>query len=136
MDKIYEFLERLKTMIPARTLGILLLVNALMLTLVDKPEDLAGKYQWVILTLSGLCLVFNFIGSLVIDKKSLAAAFISSGALLLLTLSQRFNGPLAAFGVDTKAVFIVIGVVAAMYGILMPIVCRDALARDPNAQTA
>jgi hypothetical protein len=127
MDMINAYLERLRKLIPGRTLGIYLLGNALLLTLVQTPSELPAKFAWLILLINGLCLAFNFLGGMFIDKKPWLGALISSIALLLLALCQRFYGPLAAFGIDTQAAYIVVGFVAALYVLIVGAFYSDKL---------
>ena len=114
MNGLGDYLNKLREFIPARTLALFILGTGLVAGIADTPEQVATEYGWLILLVTGLCLVFNFVGRL-IEKRGLAAAAISSVAFLLLSLTQRFTGPLAALGVDSKGVFVAFEFIAVVY---------------------
>jgi hypothetical protein len=119
-----EYLNKLRELVPARTMGMYLLGNALLMGLVQKPEDLVRDYAWVILVVTGFLLVFNMVGRLAIDRKPIGAALVSTGALALLAAAQRFTGPLAALGIDTQVAFILVTLLAAFYVALCPVLYK------------
>ena len=100
----------------------------MMTGLVDHSDELGQQYSWLILLVAGLALGLNFVGGLAIDKKPISSVLLSSCALLLLMLSQRFVGPLAALGLDTKAAVIVVTLLAALFVSLIPWVFKGELA--------
>ncbi len=133
MEALSNYLDRLRQMIPARSIALYMLGNALLLSLVEKPEQLPAKFGWLILVINGACLLFNFIGGMLLEKKVWHAALVSCGAFLLMALCQRFYGPLAALGVDTQAAFVVAGFVAALYVSILPTFYRGD---EPAVQAA
>jgi hypothetical protein len=136
MEALSNYLDRLRRLIPARSIALYMLGNALLLSLVEKPDQLPDKFGWLILVINGGCLVFNFVGGMLLDKKAWHAALISCGAFLLMALCQRFYGPLAAIGVDTQAAFVVAGFVAALYVSILPTFYRGDEAAVQAAQAA
>ena len=72
-----------------------------------------GRPVRLLLLVTAVCLALNFGGRL-LEKRGIADALISSGAFLLLALTQRFTGPLAALGLDSPAAFVVATVLAAV----------------------
>jgi len=120
MPTVGEYFDRLRTLVPARTLGFYVVANTLMLSLVDSADQLHSQYAWLILLVSGLALAFNFIGGLAIDKRPIVAVLLSSAALLLFMASQRIVGPLAAVGLDNKVAVVVVAILASMYVALVP----------------
>ena len=130
MDGLPFYLEKLREFIPARTLALYLLGIGLATGIADTPEQVATEYAWLILLITGTCLVFNFVGRLV-EKRGFAAAAISSGAFLLIAMTQRFTGPLAALGVDSKAVFVACEFLAVVYVALVTMLWRP---KTPIAQ--
>jgi len=128
MPTVAEYLDRLRALVPARTLGFYLLANTLMLGLVDSADQLHSQYAWLILLVTGLALVFNFIGGLAIDKRPIVAVLLSSAALLLFMASQRFVGPLAAMGLDHKVAVVVVALLAAMFVAFIPWLYKGDLA--------
>jgi|tagenome__1003787_1003787.scaffolds.fasta_scaffold20541201_1 hypothetical protein len=129
MPTLNEYLERLRALIPARTLAIYMVGITLVLGLAQKAEDVPKQYPTLILFVAGLSLVFNILGGLLLDKKKLAAVGISSGALLLFMASQRFVGPLAALGFDTQGLFIVIALLSAVLVSLAPVLYKGEINR-------
>jgi hypothetical protein len=133
MPTVGEYLDRLRTLVPARTLGFYLVANTLMMGLVDSADQLHSQYAWLILLVTGLALVFNFIGGLAIDKRPIVSVLLSSAALLLFMASQRFSGPLAAVGLDNKAAMVVVALVAAMFVALVPWLYKGELQGEAAA---
>jgi hypothetical protein len=114
MDSMASYLEKLREFIPARTLALYIVGTGLAAGIADDQAHLAEQYGWLILLVTGGCLVFNFVGRL-IEKKGLAAAAISSVAFLLIACTQRFTGPLAALDVESKGVFVAFEFLAVLY---------------------
>jgi hypothetical protein len=114
MEGLASYLEKLREFIPARTLALYILGIGLVTGIAKTQDEVVQEYSWLILLVTGGCLVFNFVGRL-IEKKGFAAAAISSGAFLLLTFTQRFTGPLAALKVDSQGVFVAFEFLAVLY---------------------
>jgi hypothetical protein len=125
MQTLSDYLERLRALIPARTLGLYLLGNTLVLGLADKAEDVAHLYPGLLLVVAGISLAFNVLGGFLLDRKNVVPVLISSGALLLFMASQRFVGPLAALGIDTKSVFVVVALLTAVLIAMIPLYKGD-----------
>ena len=123
MEGIGPYLEKLRALIPARTFALYILGVGLVSGIADTPEAVAKDYGWMLLLVTGVCLVFNIIGRLV-AKRGWAECFISSGAFLLLACTQRFTGPLAALGLDSKAVFVAVTFLAAAYVAIVTMVWK------------
>ena len=96
-------------------------------SIASTPEDVSKQYGWMLLLVTGVCLVINFVGRL-LEKKSVGNAAISSGAFFLLTMTQRFTGPLAALGVDSQAGFVVASFLAAVYVVVITMVWKPQAA--------
>jgi hypothetical protein len=118
MTDLSAYLDRLRALIPTRTFALYILGTGLVSGLADTQEEVASTYGWMLLLVTAVCLVLNFVGRLV-EKKGIKDAFISSGAFLLLTLTQRFTGPLAAVGLDSQAAFVVVTFLAAAYVVVV-----------------
>ena len=110
---------------PARTLTLYLLGTELTSSLAPKPEDVAKDYDWMLLVIALVCLALTFFGRL-LEKQGIAAAAISTGAFLLLTLTRRFTGPLAAIGQDSRALNMLFTFLAAVYVVVVSMVWRPA----------
>ena len=123
MNDLSAYLDRLRDLIPARTLALYVLGIGLVSSIASTPEDVSKKYGWMLLLVTGVCLVINFVGRL-LEKKSIGNAAISSGAFFLLTMTQRFTGPLAALGVDSQAGFVVASFLAAVYVVVITMVWK------------
>lgn len=114
MDSLPAAMEKLREFIPARTLALYVLGIGLVTGISKTQEEVVTEYSWLVLLVTGACLVFNFVGRL-IEKKGFVAAIISSGAFLLLTFTTRFTGPLAALGVDSQGIFVAFEFIAIIY---------------------
>ena len=119
MNDFSDYLDRLRDLIPARTLALYVLGIGLVSSISSKVEDVAKSYGWMLLLVTGVCLVVTFVGRLAVDKKGAADALRASGAFLLLTFTQRATGPLAALGLDSQAAYIVASFLAAVYVVLV-----------------
>ena len=113
MGDFAAYLDRLRELVPARTLTLYLLGTGLASSLALKPEDVAKENKAMLLVIA-LSAVITFIGRLV-EKQGVAAAAISTGAFLLLSLTQRFTGPLAALGQDSRQLNLIFTFLAAAY---------------------
>ena len=118
MNGLQDYLNRLRDLIPARTLALYVLGIGMASSIAKTPEEVAKSYGWLLLLVTAACLVINFIGRLS-EKKGVKDALISTGAFLLLTLTQRFTGPLAAIGFDSQAGFVVASFLAAVYVVVI-----------------
>jgi len=108
-----NYVEKLRELIPARTLGLYVFSIGLVSALAKTPAEVGPKFGWLLVVITGVCLVVNFVGR-VIEKKGWADAAISTGAFFLLTATQRFTGPFAAFG-DSQWIFLLASILAAVY---------------------
>ena len=123
MADLGNYLDKLRALIPARTFALYILGVGLVSGVADTPEAVAKEYGWMLLLVTGVCLAFNIIGRLV-AKRGWAECLISSGAFLLLACTQRFTGPLAAVGLDSKAAFVVVTFLAAAYVAIVTLVWK------------
>jgi len=117
------YLDKLRALIPARTFALYILGVGLVSGIADTPEAVAKDYGWMLLVVTAVCIVFNIIGRLV-AKRGWAECLISSGAFLLLACTQRFTGPLAALGITSKAVFVLMSFLAAAYVAIVTLVWK------------
>ena len=122
MNGLCDYLDRLRDLIPARTLALYVPGIGLASGISSKVEDVAKDYGWMLLLVTGVCLVINFLGRILVDKKGPADAAISSGAFLLLTFTQRATGPRAALGFDSQAGYLVASFLAAVYVVVISMV--------------
>jgi hypothetical protein len=132
MPTMSEYFERLKALVPGRTLALYMLGTTLALGVADKAEDVAQKFPWLILFIAGLSIAFNVIGGFFLDKKNVVPVLLSSSALLLFMASQRFVGPLAVFGVDTQPVFVVVALLSAVLISVAPVIYKGDINRPPT----
>ncbi len=130
-----SYFDRLRALIPARTLGLLLIGGTLAQTFADPGKKSTGLLVMSFVVL-GTCILLNFLGGILMDKKPWHAALISSGALVLLDLSQRAYGPLGAFGVSETWVYATLAFVAAAYPLIIATFYRGLEPAVTAAQTA
>ena len=135
MEPLTSYFDRLRVLIPARTLGLLLIGGTLAQTFADPGKSSTGLVVMSFVVL-GVCLLLNFLGGMIADKKPWHAALISSGALILFALSQRAYGPLGALGVSEPWVFGVLAFVAAAYPMIIATFYRGAEPAVEAAKTA
>lgn len=121
MNGLQDYLNRLRDLIPARTLALYVLGVGLASGIAKTPDEVAKSYGWLLLLVTVACMAVNFVGRLT-EKKGVKDALISTGAFLLLTLTQRFTGPLAALGVDSQAAFVTASFLAAVYVIVIAMI--------------
>src|SRR3954464_15586722 len=93
MEALTSYFDRLRVLIPARTLALLLIGGTLAQTFADPKKSSTGLIVMSFVIL-GTCLLLNFLGGMIADKKPWHAALVSCGALILFDLSQRAYGPL------------------------------------------
>jgi hypothetical protein len=123
MGDFAAYLDRLRELVPARTLTLYLLGTGLTSSLASDPQKVADDYGWMLLVIALVCLVLTFLGRL-LEKQGIAAAAISAGAFLLLSLTQRFTGPLAALKVDKPAFNLFFTFLAAVYVVVISMVWK------------
>jgi hypothetical protein len=135
MEPITSYFDRLRVLIPARTLGLLLVGGTAVQTFTDPGHRSTGLtvMSFVIL---GTCLLFNLLGGMLLDKRPWHAALISSGALILFALSQRAYGPLGALGVQEAWVYGTLAFVAAAYPLIIATFYRGLEPAVEAAQSA
>jgi hypothetical protein len=132
MEPFTSYFDRLRVLIPARTLGLFLVGGTVAQTFADPGHPSTGLTVMSFVVL-GVCLLFNFLGGMFADKKPWHAALISSGALVLFALSQRSYGPLGALGVEEKWVYGTLAFVAAAYPLIIATFYRGA---EPAVEAA
>jgi hypothetical protein len=115
-----NYVEKLRELIPARTLGLYVFSIGLVSALAKTPAEVGPKFGWLLVVITGVCLVVNFVGR-VIEKKGWADAAISTGAFFLLTATQRFTGPFAAFG-DSQWLFVLASVAAGAFVVIVSLI--------------
>ena len=135
MEPLTSYFDRLRVLIPARTLGLLLVGGTIAQTFAAPGNTSTGMVVMSFVVL-GVCLLFNFLGGMFADKKPWHAALISSGALVLFALSQRAYGPLGALGVQEPWVFGTLAFVAAAYPLIIATFYRGAEPAVEAARTA
>jgi len=113
-----DYLDKLRALIPARTLALYLVGTGLVGSLAATPQEAVDKFGWFILVLFGVCLALNFVGRIVENKSKGSAvkdALWSTGAFFFLGLCQPFAGPLAALKVNSQVAFLVSALLALVY---------------------
>jgi len=111
---VANYIEKLRQLIPARTLGLYVLLIGIVSAMPKTPAEVGEKFGWALVVVAAACALLNFIGRIVSDKAGIADAAISTGAFILLTMTQRFTGPFAAFG-DSQWIFLLASILAAVY---------------------
>jgi len=132
MEALTNYFDRLRILIPARTLGLFLVGGTIAQTIATASKSTTGLIVMSFVIL-GVCVLFNFLGGMFTDKKPWHAAFISSGALILFSLSQPGYGPLGALGVKEPFVYGTLAFVAAAYPLIIATFYRGA---EPAVQAA
>src|SRR5215470_12674347 len=100
MEALLGYMERLRQIVPGRTLGFYVAANGLFAAF-SKPADIPGA---LIFAVVGLALAVQIVGAIATKKRATATA-LSAGAFVLVALSQPFYGPLAALGVTSGIAF-------------------------------
>lgn len=132
MEALTNYFDRLRILIPARTLGLFLVGGTIAQTIAIASGSGTGLAVMSFIIL-GVCILFNFLGGMLADKKPWHAAMISSGALILFSVSQPAYGPLGALGVDNPWVYGSLAFIAAAYALIIPTFYRGA---EPAVQAA
>jgi len=120
-----NYLDKLRELIPARTLSLYVLLVGVVSGFATTAADIVKSYGWALLLVTGVCIAINFFARWLGwfgDKKGLKDAAISSLAFLLLTMTQRATGPLAALGLDSQSVYLVVSIVALLYVYLINLI--------------
>lgn len=115
-----NYVEKLRDLIPARTLGLYVFSIGLVSALAKTPAEVGPKFGWLLVVITAVCLGVNFVGR-IIEKKGVADAAISTGAFFLLTATQRFTGPFAAFG-DSQWLFVLASVAAGAFVVIVGLI--------------
>ena len=123
MEAILGYLERLRGLIPGRTLGFYVSANGLFAAF-GKPTDIPAALIFIIV---GLALVVHIVGGIATHKGAIAV-LLSAIAFALLSFSQPFYGPLAAMGVKTGIAYLVVAVLAIAYLTILPMLYKGDLA--------
>lgn len=118
MDSLFAYFDRLRAMIPARTLGLMLVGGTIAQTVSSSSGSTTGLIVMSFVIL-GLCLLLNILGSIFGDKRPWHSALISSGALVLVALSQRAYGPLGVLGVEEPWVYGTLAIIAVAYPLII-----------------
>jgi hypothetical protein len=132
MEPLTSYFDRLRVLIPARTLGLLLVGGTVAQTFAATGKSSTGLIVMSFVIL-GVCLLLNFLGGMFADKKPWHGALISSGALVLFALSQRAYGPLGACGIQEPWVYGTLAFVAAAYPLIIATFYRG---EEPAVQAA
>jgi uncharacterized membrane protein YhaH (DUF805 family) len=126
MEALTAYFDRLRVLIPARTLGLFLIGGTIAQTIAIATKSGGTGLAVMSFIIIGVCIVFNFLGGMLADKKPWHAALISSIALLLLAFSQPAYGPLSALGVTNPWVYGSLAFVAAAYALIVTSFYRGA----------
>ncbi|HEX3133090.1 MAG TPA: hypothetical protein VHX44_05840 [Planctomycetota bacterium] len=132
MEALTNYFDRLRILIPARTLGLFLIGGTIAQTIAVATKAGTGLAVMSFIIL-GICILVNFLGGILTDKKPWHAALISSGALILFSISQPAYGPLGAFGVTNPWVYGSLAFIAAAYALIITSFYRGA---EPAVQAA
>lgn len=112
------YLDLLRKMIPGRTLSLYVLLIGVISGFAKTAADIVTTLGWALLVAAIVCLGINFFARLfgvLGAQKGIKSAIFSSIAFLLLTMTQRTTGPLAALGLDSQPVYIVVVIAAIVY---------------------
>jgi len=123
MGAILGYLERLRGVVPSRTLGFYVAVNGLFAAF-GAPTDIPAALIFIVV---GLALAVHIVGGIATHKGAIAV-LLSAIAFVLLSLSQPFYGPLAAMGVETGIAYLVVAIIAIAYLTLLPMLYKGDLA--------
>jgi hypothetical protein len=132
MEALTAYFDRLRVLIPARTLGLFLVGGTIAQTIATSSNSKTGLVVMSFVIL-GVCVLLNFLGGMLTDKKPWHAALISSGALILFSFSQSAYGPLGALGVKEPWVYGTLAFVAAAYPLIIATFYRGS---EPQVQAA
>lgn len=135
MEALAAYFDRLRVLIPARTLGLFLVCGTIAQTIAISSSSPTGLIVMSFVTL-GVCILVNFLGGMLTDKKPWHAALISSGALILFSFSQPAYGPLGALGVKEPWVYGSLAIVAAAYPLIIATFYRGAEQQVQAARAA
>lgn len=112
------YLDLLRKMIPGRTLSLYVLLIGVISGFAKTAAEIVTNLGWALLVAAIVCLGINFFARLfgvLGAQKGIKSAIFSSIAFLLLTMTQRTTGPLAALGLDSQPVYIVVVIAAIVY---------------------
>jgi hypothetical protein len=112
------YLDLLRKMVPARTLSLYILLIGVISGLAKTAADIVKDLGWALLVAAIVCLGINFFArlfGLLGAQKGPKSAIFSSIAFLLLAMTQRTTGPLAALGLDSQPVYIGVVIAAIVY---------------------
>ncbi len=119
------YLDKLRQLVPARTLSLYVLLVGVVSGFAKTAADIVKDFGWALLLVAVACIGVNFFArwlGLFGEKKGIKDAAVSTVAFLLLTMTQRATGPLAALGLDSQAVYIVVSVLAVVYVFLIKLI--------------
>ena len=123
MDTIIGYLNRLREIVPARTLGFYVSANGIFAAF-GKPSDIPAALIFAVLIAA---LAVHIIGGFTLKRPAIAV-LLSAIAFVLLACSQPFYGPLAALGVLSGIPFLIIAILAITYLTILPMVYTGDLA--------
>jgi hypothetical protein len=112
------YLDLLRKMVPGRTLSLYMLLIGVVSGFAKTAADIVKELGWALLVVAIVCLGINFFARLLGlfgAQKGIKSAIFSSIAFLLLTMTQRATGPLAALGLDSQPVYIGVVIAAIVY---------------------
>jgi hypothetical protein len=123
MGDVLSYLQRLRGLVPGRTLGFYVSANGFFGAF-GKPEDIPAALIFVVV---GLALAIH-IGGGIATRKGGIPVLLSAIAFVLLALSQPFYGPLAAMGVTSPIAQLAVALIALAYLTILPMVYKGDLA--------
>ena len=112
------YLDLLRKMIPGRTLSLYVLLIGVISGFAKTAADIVKDLGWALLVAAIVCLLINFFArwfGVLGAQKGIKSAIFSSIAFLLLTMTQRATGPLAALGLDSQPVYIAVVIATIVY---------------------
>lgn len=135
MDTFTSYVDRIRVLIPARTLALLLIGGTLVQTFYA-PGQKSSALVVLSFVILGTCMLLNILGGMLLDDRPWHAVAISCGALILFALSQRAYGPLGVLGVQNTVVYVTLAFACAAYPLIISTFYRGLEPAVVAAQSA
>ena len=123
MEAILAYLQRLRAVVPGRTLGFYVSANGLFGAF-GKPTDIPAALIFIVV---GLAILIHIVGGIT-TRKGAIPILLSAIAFILVALSQPFYGPLAAMGITSPIASLIVAIISIAYLTLLPMLYKGDLA--------